>query len=265
MSCESDGKTIYESAPTTDRNAELLAKRHHFDSLDSLIDYLPRHANVLDVGAGLSNLGTTVAGARPDVRWINFDFGYSDPFILDRARADAPGNISFVAGDATRISQTLPGEEFDAVFSYWMFPHLSIDSELPAENAARQIYRVAKQDALISIGPKTDMRLFPLLHEKESFLTYKESTLHEDEFSKEVVLATKLGPLVRYISRINNSVAAQAIGTTVGIQRDGFVLRVYDRQTNTYVGPFTHSGSRIIGSIATAACRYVVRNPPHFL
>jgi SAM-dependent methyltransferase len=254
---------IYRLAPTTDRDAGLLAKRHRFDSLASLIEFLPRSANVLDVGAGLSNLGVTVARSRSDIHWTNFDYSYNDLSILGRAQADAPENMSFVAGDATNLTQTYQDEEFDAVFSYWMFPHLSIDSRLPAEDVARQIYRVARQGALISIGPKTDKHLFPLWHEKKSIRVQKNPMVDEGEFAEEAVRATKLGPLMRYVSIIDNVVGTQTVGTTAGIQGGGFIPHIYDQRIDAYVSPFSHSGARIIGRVAIATCRYIAKNPPH--
>lgn len=255
---------IYKLAPTTDRDAELLAKRHRFDSLASLTQFLARGANVLDVGAGLSNFGVTVAASRPDIHWTNFDYSYNDPSILDRAQADAPENMSFVAGDAIILSQLYQDEQFDAVFSYWMFPHLSIGSELPAEDAARQIYRVAKQGALICIGPNTDKRPFPLFHEKKSIHVYKDEAGEEGGFAEKLVRATKLGPLMRYVTRIDNIVGTATVGTTAGIQKGRIIPRIYDQRSDTYVSPFSDRGARVVGKVALAISRYIAQNPPHW-
>lgn len=114
--------TVYEKAVTTDRPAEVLAQRHGFESVAKLAESLPANALVLDVGAGASPFGKEMAMLRPDVSWINFDYSYQDPAILDEVTNDAPSNVKHVAGDATRLSEIYESESFDAVFSYWFCP-----------------------------------------------------------------------------------------------------------------------------------------------
>ena len=142
-----------------------------------------------------------------------------------------------------------------------MFPHLSIDSTVPAERVARQIFRVANRDALLSIGPKTDKHLLPLWHEKKTIRVLKSPQLDEDEFAEQIVDGTRLGPLMRYVSRIDNVVGTQTVGTTAGVQYNGFMPRIYDQTTDTYVSPISRNGASVVGKVALATCRYIAKNP----
>jgi hypothetical protein len=91
--------------PTRERTADVLARRHGYRTVKELASSLPPRAAVLDVGAGVSSLGSVVATLRPDVRWINWDFSYHDKRTLKDVRQGTPSNLTFIAGDATRLDR----------------------------------------------------------------------------------------------------------------------------------------------------------------
>ena len=96
----------------------MLVHRHGFESVLQLAESLPIDARVLDVGAGASPFGKEVSTLRPDVTWLNFDYSYQEPAILDEVSKYTPSNVQHVVGDATKLGETYEPETFDAVFSY---------------------------------------------------------------------------------------------------------------------------------------------------
>jgi ubiquinone/menaquinone biosynthesis C-methylase UbiE len=248
---------VYEQAVTTDRPAEMIAVKHGFESVAHLARTLPQNARVLDVGAGASPFGKEVSALRPDITWINFDYSYQDLAILDEVSKDAPDNVQHVAGDATKLSDAYEPESFDAVFSYWLLPHLSIDDPAPADEAAKAIFVVTKIGGLMSVGPRVNHKRLPSLKSGKAIHVVKSDTLDADSFAEQIVAETKLSKRGRYTQKLANEVATPFFGTTRYAKREGRVPKVFHPESGEYVSPFSPKGVRTAGRLAVAVTHYV--------
>jgi hypothetical protein len=248
--------TIYEQAVTTDRPAEMLARMHGFADVAQLAESLAPHAYVLDLGAGASPFGKEVATLRPDITWINFDYSYHNPAILEEVTKDAPVNLYHVFGDATKLSDTYETETFDAVFSYWLLPHLSIDNLQPAKDSARAIFATAKLGGLMSVGPKSSQKRLPTLKPEPAIQIIKNEGLDAVSYAEIVVAETKLSKGALYRQRLANNAATPFFGTTRYTKRSGRVPKIYHPQSGEYVTPFSRKGVRTFGSLAVAVARH---------
>jgi len=248
--------TVYEQAPTTDRPAELLAKKHGFESLAQLAESLPEGANVLDVGSGASPFGREVAALRPDITWTNFDYSYNEPSILSEVSADAPSNVEYVAGDATKLAEIYQSEEFDAVFSYWLFPHLSIEDTAPAKAAAKAIFAITKTNGLMSVGPKNTKGKLPAIKSGKAIGIIKSESIDTDAFADEVVNATKLTRGTRFSQKLSNEVTIPYFGTSRFVKR-GTVPGVYSPRTQEFVSPFSREGVHTALGLTMSAAKHI--------
>ena len=168
----------FQILPTTGRTADTLARRHGYKNVTDLASSLPSHAEVLDVGAGASSLGRTIARLRPDVHWTNLDFSYHDERMLRDVSHDAPSNLTFIAGDATKLDHYIEPTSIDAVFSYWLFPHLSLYDRQTALTAAKQLYKAVKPGGILAIGPRKHPMLHPTSLRGGSWVIRKEKGLN---------------------------------------------------------------------------------------
>jgi len=252
----SENLTIYEKAVTTDRPAEILAKCHGFESVEQLAEFLPAGAHVLDVGAGASPFGKEVAILRPDINWVNFDYSYQDPLILDEVTQNSPTNLEHIAGDATKLAEIFKQGTFDAVFSYWLLPHLSLDGPEPAKQATEGIFSVTKPGGLISIGPNSSKKKLLSLKASSAVQVVKDEALSSEKFVELIVNETKLPKVTQHIQRIANEVATPFFGTTRYAKRDGRVPKLYHPDSGEFVSPFTRKGASTVGHLAVAMVRY---------
>lgn len=250
---------IYEKAVTTGRSAEKLAHRHGFKDVDELARFLPQDAQILDVGAGASPFGKTVAALRPDVTWTNFDYSYHNPTIFDDVTKDSPDNVNHVAGDATRLREIYEPDQFNAVFSYWLLPHLSINEPGPAKAAAEAMFTITKPGGLISVGPKSHRRLLPAMKSGPAIRVIKNKSLDSESYADRIVDQTTLPKTGRYTQTLANEVATSFFGTTRYAKRDGLILRVYDPKSDEYVLPFGPRGTITAGRLAIALARHASR------
>jgi len=243
---------IYEQAPTTDRPAELLAVKHGYENLAKLAESLPPHAKLLDVGAGASPFGKEVATLRPDISWTNFDYSYNDPKILRDIEADSPANVTYLAGDATRLDENFAPETFDATFSYWLLPHLSIDSVEPAAAAARSMYAVTKTGGTISVGPKASQKRLPSRKLEPALRLVKDASMTAEQYGETIVAATKLAPVTRYAQKLANEVATPFFGTTRYTKHDKgkWAPQIYSPAQETYISSLSRSGIKTMGKLA---------------
>ena len=252
-----DLPTVYEKAVTTDRPAEMLAQRHGFENVAQLAESLPPGAQVLDVGAGASPFGKEVATLRPDVTWVNFDYSYNNPKILADVAQGAPDNVKYVAGDATKLAEAYQPETFDAIFSYWLLPHLSIDDPAPAKAAAKAMFSLAKVGGTISVGPETSKKRLPSLKSGQAHRVEKDQTTDADSFAETVLDVTRLQGVGQYTQRLANEVATPFFGTTRYAKREGRIPRVYDPEKGDYVSPLSRRGVKVAGKLAIALAGHV--------
>jgi ubiquinone/menaquinone biosynthesis C-methylase UbiE len=248
--------TVYEKAVTTDRPAEMLAHKHGFESVSQLAETLPEGAHVLDVGAGASPFGKEVAVLRSDITWVNFDYSYQDPKILEDVSRNTPANVQHIAGDATKLEEVYDPETFDAVFSYWLLPHLSIDDFEPAKAVARAIFTVTKPDGLMSVGPKVSQRKVPSLKSGPAIQIIKSGDLSAENYADTVVVATKLPKVARYTQKLANEVATPFFGTSRYAKREGRIPKVYEPESGNYITPFSRKGVRLAGRLAVATTQH---------
>lgn len=249
----------YELVPTTLRTADTISQKHGFENVAKLAASLPENANVIDVGSGASPFGKTVAELRPDVTWTNFDYSYNDPDILQEAGNGAPENISFLAGDATKLSDVFDTESFDAVFSYWMIPHLSLYETEPAKEAAKAMFVLAKNGAPISIGPAIENGHGPAIRSRKALrVTKNSSTMNQDSFAEMIVDKTRLPRFARFTQRTANEVVTPLLGTSRwAVRDDDGKPKIFSRQNEEYVSPFSRTGLRTVGEIVLNGSRHV--------
>lgn len=244
----------YQNIQTTNRPARRLARAHGFKNTSHLANSLPENANVLDAGAGDSSLGKKVATVRPDIHWVNFDYSYYSG-IPDKITQDCPPNLSFVAGDVTKLSERFAPESFHAVFSYWMMPHLSIDSDEPARQAAEQLFIATKQGGSISLGP--DMSKagnLPLWHLTKALKVAKDETTNVDDFANRAVEYTRTEGYNRLNLLLSRDVAVPYFGTS----RFARGLSVYDPVEENYISILSPRSVTMVGQLAIASASYTL-------
>jgi hypothetical protein len=221
----------YEHIQTTHRTAIELALYHGYESVNQLAESLPENANVLDAGAGDSSLGREVATLRPDIQWTNFDYSYYS-LVPDSTTKDCPPNLSLQAGDITKLNEFYEPESFDATFSYWMLPHMSLESDEPVREAAKQMFIATKLDGLLSIGPDlAKIRVLPLLRWPGAFQTYKDGSLDIDDFAEKVVSGTQAEGYIKQNLILTKDLIAPYFGTSRFIRG----RTIYDPVNDEYI------------------------------
>jgi len=145
----------------TDRDADRLARMYGYMGVEDLSATLPDKAKVIDLGAGLSDLGHAVSHHRPDVNWINFDARYGNTSFpteeqtaIAQMQATAPPNLTYVGGNVLNLPDEIRAKRFARVFSYYMFPHV-IDyfGKETAAKAMRDAVNVIAIGGALSVGP----------------------------------------------------------------------------------------------------------------
>lgn len=147
--------------PMTRRAGRLLAVMYDYVGLSHMSRDLPQDAEILDVGAGLSDLGYKMASARPDITWINLDLRYgatpvdqSSEEAIETLREQAPPNLSYVGGDILNPPQDYRGR-FAHVFSYRVLRHIADNGLDFGILAARNMLEMAEPGGKLSVGPTT--------------------------------------------------------------------------------------------------------------
>lgn len=143
----------YLFAPMTGRGANALAHRYGFRNSRALAADVPEGGVVADIGAGRSPLGRLVAAARPDITWVNFDYRYNDPQAIEKLRAKAPENVEYVAGDILEPPEELTARRYDRLYSFWMLPHLTLESSEPAAQALDTMLSLTRESGTLRLGP----------------------------------------------------------------------------------------------------------------
>lgn len=161
---QSGPQPLYELAPVNGRDASIQAHYYGYASVDHLAADLPAGARVIDVGAGITNLGKEVAVRRPDISWVYFDRCYSSQELLRQAQGnDTPPNVSFTNGDITRIEESgLAAGSFDRVFSSRLVPHIDMESPELARLALSNMASLLRADGDMRIL----RRFYPFLRDR---------------------------------------------------------------------------------------------------
>ncbi|HMS23639.1 MAG TPA: hypothetical protein PKB09_02425 [Candidatus Saccharibacteria bacterium] len=146
--------------PVTSRCADALALRYGFENTERMAENIPEDSRVLDVGAGLSNLGNEIASTRPDINWCNLDINYNNAVYgpsmkwrFERLVNDAPNNVEYVTGSILSPSESLVQMRFARIFSYYVLPHVALYSPGLALIAMHNMRTMSSPGGIISIGP----------------------------------------------------------------------------------------------------------------
>lgn len=253
---------IYEQAVTTSRSAETLAKKHGFENLEDLVAMLPEGARVIDVGAGTSNLGKEACRLRQDITWLNFDYSYSNPDIMTEVSAGSPPNLQLIAGDATKLQELYLPESFDAVFSYWMMPHLSLASDKPAQDAAKGMLSLAKNGAYVSVGPKVGKQKgkLPRFRGGEAVHFVKDGSMNINGLAQELVSRTKLKGRAILMQKFSNEVMTPFFGTSIYAKRpEGKKTpHMYDPYRGEHISFLNPRAMIVVAGLAKAATQHLI-------
>lgn len=198
---------IYHKAPTTATLPNEIAAAFGYFHIFELLSDLPKNAQVLDVGAGVSMFGFVATTSRPDITWHHLDYAYRSPELVALLPAiTGRRKLSYEPGDATELDQYFSANSMDAVFSYDLFPHLSLDSPEPALRAVRQMHKVAKKGGQIMIGPTVG----DFAH--HSALTWQKGPKTKLGYCARTVLEqTRLHGRARYVRRLLNEIGSAAV------------------------------------------------------
>jgi len=146
--------------PMTDRSGDELAERYGYTDLERLSTSLPSDSEILDVGAGLSNLGHMIASRRPDIQWTNLDIRYSPGRIhpitettLENLKFTAPDNVRYVAGNVLELPREIAAKRYAHIFSYYMIHHVSNNGREFGVQAIRNMLQLGEPGGKLSVGP----------------------------------------------------------------------------------------------------------------
>lgn len=257
MTKQLDSNAWFRILPTTDRSADVLARRHGYGTVQKLADSLPQHAKVLDVGAGASSLGSVVAKLRPDIHWINLDYSYYNKRILADVSHNAPPNLEFIAGDATKLGQFIKPGSIDAAFSYWLFPHLSLYDPVTTLTAAEQLYVATKPGGMLIVGPRRQPIFHPATLRSRSWQVRKDKRLTAETYSREVLRRTQLSAANRKVRIALDLAATELFGTSRYVKGN----KIYNPKTRTYIPSYSPKAIYLIGKLLyIAIARLLIRN-----
>lgn len=194
-----------ENIPSTGRKTLFQARQLGYDSVAAFAASLPKAAVVIDVGAGWSRLGHEVASMRPDVRWTNVDPCYASSKVAE-AGEDLPPNLTLLASDIVQGSAEFKAlkSSADLVYSYWLLPHLSLESEAPARAAVEHMYELLKPTGKLVVGPvrKVGMGLLsPYRYKGVQRYTRDQA---KGQIADDIVKRTKLWWLPRMVQLLSN-------------------------------------------------------------
>jgi hypothetical protein len=223
-----------------------------------LASELPENAVVLDLGAGASNLGETIANMRPDVSWTNLDYNYDKPEVARSVDTLPLANLSFVTGDATQLLESCEPETYDAILSYWLFPHLSLDSPEPALAAGRGVYDALKEGGVASVGPRINLGHLATLRWRRTYHAFKGANVDRDEFAERILQETQLTPIFRRYRQLKYEIWSDYFGTTRW-RKDGRKL-IYAPSRGEYVPTKSIVGAKVVGGLGAAAARHLLHD-----
>jgi hypothetical protein len=145
--------------PTIHREAEELAQRHGFGSVEAFASDIAPGESVIDIGASLSHLGHAVTRLRSDITWVNMDIAYADDAdknftaMYHTLRAGAPNNLHYLAGNIVSPPAELTARSFGRVLSFWMLPHIVQRSHQEGLVAVSNMLALGTVGGTLSVGP----------------------------------------------------------------------------------------------------------------
>jgi ubiquinone/menaquinone biosynthesis C-methylase UbiE len=207
---------LYELAPTNGRSADSQAIFYGHPTATALTESLPQNADVIDVGAGISDFGRVIAAARPDVRWTYMDLRYDNPKILAQAQGEQSlRNVSYVRGNVVEWKEIgVEPDSYDQIYCSRLIPHIELEDRELARRALLNMGRLLKSD-----GSMTILRGFqPLwrdrvLHRPSSITITKQALLDNPEpVLNNAIAAIRIPNIHRWRQIIHNTNATPYYG-----------------------------------------------------
>ncbi len=181
------------SASVTGRSAEKLSRHYGYETLENFAGSIPENAKVIDVAAGRSNLGLSVAAIRDDIKWIDLDIRKGWLNFAKRKQRKGTPNYQFIRGDVLNLP--FASNSVDLIYTSWLLPHIEMDSTELAISAVHSMSRLLKES-----GTLHACRGFT--HAKVDAADYARSP--EDE-SRKLVEAMKLTGFARTYNAYANT------------------------------------------------------------
>ena len=193
------------SIPTTGRTPEFLAKQFGYRSVMEMVDKLKSNCVVYDIGAGKSLLGNTITSYRKDIKWINIDPCYKSSKYNNLIDIDNC-NLYFLSLDISNKNdlKKIKNKKADYIFTYWLLPHLSTDTDEPAIKIIKSIYELLALDGIMTVGPIKQVGFgFLSPWRYKSSLTYSKSD-DLNIITRKLLKATKLWWLPKKLQGFSN-------------------------------------------------------------
>ncbi|QQS19758.1 class I SAM-dependent methyltransferase [Candidatus Saccharibacteria bacterium] len=230
---------IYKRAPVTASTAEFLATVYGASSIDGYAMSLPCSAEILDVGAGNSELGQVITKLRPDIVWTNLDVSYTVD-ELTHLRRKAPSNLKYKSGDVLNIND-LPKPQYDIIYAFWILPHIGL------EDPALIKVGIINMLKLLKSGRSSKLIIGPLMNKRSSVCStrYLTTELRKNVSRRKLNEAIKDSSVPRdkvaYLRAMNRA----GLTTLRNEQRTGqkpTKLGLWDYKHREYVKAFTLRG-----------------------
>jgi len=249
---------LYKKAAITASTAEFLVKAYGASSVEAFSKALPQSANVLDVGAGDSELGRVVAGFRPDITWTNLDIEYS-PSVLSRLENGAPRNLKFMNADILD-SNSLPKNSFDRVYAFWILPHLGLEDPLLVKTAMVNMLGFLKESTAseLVVGPLVAKRT------GQSSANYLTTTLSKKMSEKELATIANDCTFPKERAGYYRAINRAGLATFKNGERTGqkpTKLGLWDIKRSRYVKAFSIRGLFLIVRFRIFLVLEKIRNP----
>lgn len=181
--------------PLTFRGGAELAAAYGHSDIFGFAESLPKNAVVVDIGSGGSSFGREVCEIRSDIHWQNLDFRYNDPEAVKILSKNSPANLAYIGGDILCPKKTLGYEKFDAVYSYWLLPHINRASRQLGAYAVGQMIDLLKADGEMGVGPVFKIGKTPKDQlSREAHIFKADNLLREPvKMSKKIAKLTTMG------------------------------------------------------------------------
>lgn len=241
---------LYKLAPVTGSTADFLAQAYGATNPEDFAERLPESAQILDVGAGNSELGRVVASYRPDITWTNFDRAY-DTTRLERLKAGAPANLRFVEGDILAPVSDKATGAYDQIYAFWVLPHLGLEDpalvRVGIENMLAMLHDTG-EDGKLTVGPLVSSRTpdDPSTTFRVAETTKDASEAELTKLAEDSTIPSELAWTYRAINRAGVGVLRHKSRTGQEPTR----LGLWDIQKDQYLKALSPRGLRLTGGLA---------------